>query len=216
MRALYLHGFGSSPASSKADYLSQRFGERGISLERPDFNDPDFSTLTISRMVAQVAERVDAAAPDRVVLIGSSLGAFVAVQTAVGQARSRQHAVDRLVLLAPALDFARGGDVQVGDRSLEDWKRTGVTNVFHYAYGRHLALRYDLYEDACGYDCLRASLSMPVLVFQGQRDTVVDPAVVETWARERPNVELHLLDDDHQLAASLPYIWRAIERFLVL
>jgi surfactin synthase thioesterase subunit len=55
---------------------------------------------------------------------------------------------------------------------------------------------------------------LPVLVFQGRRDTAVDPATVQAWASSRPNVELHMLDDDHQLTSSLSYIWREVERFL--
>jgi hypothetical protein len=38
--------------------------------------------------------------------------------------------------------------------------------------------------------------------------------MVQQWASLRPNVELHLLDDDHQLAASLDVIWREMRRFL--
>jgi surfactin synthase thioesterase subunit len=57
---------------------------------------------------------------------------------------------------------------------------------------------------------------MPILVFQGLRDTAVDPAMVESWAKPRANVELHLLDDDHQLLASLELIWRETSRFLGL
>jgi surfactin synthase thioesterase subunit len=59
-----------------------------------------------------------------------------------------------------------------------------------------------------------AALTMPILVFQGRRDTAVDPAAVEAWSRRRPNVELHLLDDDHQLASSLNYIWAKLAAFL--
>jgi surfactin synthase thioesterase subunit len=55
---------------------------------------------------------------------------------------------------------------------------------------------------------------MPVQVFQGRRDSAVDPAFVERWSRARANVELHMLDDDHQLLGSLDRIWREVERFL--
>ena len=55
---------------------------------------------------------------------------------------------------------------------------------------------------------------MPIQIFQGRRDTAVDPATVERWAQARPNVELHLLDDDHQLLASLETIWRDMAAFL--
>jgi surfactin synthase thioesterase subunit len=57
---------------------------------------------------------------------------------------------------------------------------------------------------------------MPVQVFQGRRDTAVDPDVVRRWSDARPNVELHMLDDDHQLLGSLEYIWAQARRFLQL
>jgi pimeloyl-ACP methyl ester carboxylesterase len=63
---------------------------------------------------------------------------------------------------------------------------------------------------------MRARIEMPTLVFQGRRDTAVDPATVERWSASRPNVELHLRDDDHQLTLSLPAIWTATARFLGL
>jgi hypothetical protein len=40
--------------------------------------------------------------------------------------------------------------------------------------------------------------------------------MVERWAAARPNVELHMLEDDHQLHASLPFIWTETARFLGL
>jgi len=86
--------------------------------------------------------------------------------------------------------------------------------VFHFAYGRFMNVHYDLYEDARRYDAFEAEVAMPVLIFQGRRDTAVKPATVEAWAGRRPNVELHLLDDDHQLGASLDYMWDVTSRFL--
>jgi hypothetical protein len=53
-----------------------------------------------------------------------------------------------------------------------------------------------------------------VLAFQGRRDAVVSPAIVTRWASTRPNVQLHLLDDDHQLARSLPFIWEMVNAFV--
>lgn len=209
MRVLYLHGFASSAASTKARFFADRLRPHGLTVDTPDFNEPDFSTLTVSRMVEQVAAMVDGSS-EPVALIGSSMGAFVAIQVAC------RRAVERLVLLAPALEFAKGTELKLGDRTLQEWERTGVTNVFHYGYGRIVPVTYALYADASGYDCVDAQLAMPIQVFQGRNDTVVDPATVERWARARPNVELHMLDDDHQLGASLDYMGREVERFLGL
>jgi uncharacterized protein len=199
----YLHGFASSAKSGKAAFFAAKLAEHGISLVTPDFNEPDFSTLTISRMVAQVLDAIDARPGEPVTLIGSSMGGFVAVQAAL----QRPDRVSRLVLLAPALDFGGNRMRDLGDRGLDEWKRTGRLEVFHYGYGRVVPVHYELYADACRHDCLGAALSIPIQVFQGRRDTAVDPESVARWAAARPNVELHLLDDDHQLQASLDYIW---------
>ena len=51
----YLHGFASSPKSTKVRYFSDRLWEHGINLRCPDFNQPDFSTLTLTRMLGQLA-----------------------------------------------------------------------------------------------------------------------------------------------------------------
>ena len=206
---IYLHGFASSGHSGKASYLGDRLQERGIQFLAPDLNYPDFSTLTVTRMVEQTGALIEKA-KDPVTLMGSSLGAFVAV-VAAGKWPDR---VARLVLMAPALDFGDEGLKGPGGADLAAWKAAGQLNVFHFAYGRMMPVHYELYADARRHDAMDADLKMPILVFQGRRDTAVDPATVEAWSRRRPNVELHMLDDDHQLANSLSYIWDATSRFL--
>jgi len=206
---IYLHGFASSVHSSKATYLGDRLRARGIEVHVPDLNLPDFSTLTVTRMLERTRELMDGArAP--VTLIGSSLGGYVAVNAA---ARWPDR-LDRLVLLAPALDFRDQGLSMPGGATVEDWARDGRVMVFHFGYGRVLPIGYGLYEDALRYDAMAANVSLPILIFQGRRDTVVSPATVERWSTARPNVTLHMLDDDHQLASSLSYIWAETERFL--
>ena len=209
MRVLYLHGFASSAQSSKARFFREKLAAHGVELVTPDFNEPDFSTLTVTRMLAQVRAEIDMAS-DPVALIGSSLGAFVAVNAAARDSAR----VDRLILLAPALDFGGNRMRDLGDRGLDEWRRTDTLQVFHYGYGRLVPVHYELYSDATQYDALNAAVEQPVLIFQGTRDTAVDPATVERWATARPNVELHLLDDDHQLLSSLDVIWTESARFL--
>jgi uncharacterized protein len=210
MLILYLHGFASSARSSKATFFGKKLQEVGIPLQTPDFNEPDFSTLTISRMVDRVLGSLEAHPDERAVLIGSSLGAFVAVQVAV----ARPDRVHRLILLAPALDFGGNRMKGLGDVGIEEWKRTNRLDVFHYAYGRMMPVHYELHADARRYDCIHAALNMPIQIFQGRRDDAVDPVTVEQWSQARPNVELHLLDDDHQLTASVDFIWGEMQRFL--
>ena len=213
MQPFYLHGFASSAASTKAAFFAAKLREHGITLHAPDLNKPDFSSLTITRMVDQITSAVDMVAESTgVVLIGSSLGALVAVQVA----QKRPEVVTKLILLAPALEFGGTRTPPLGDRDIEGWKSTGRTNVFHYGYGRIMPVGYELYADACQYDCAGVSLRMPIQIFQGRQDVVVDPASVEAWAAARPNAELHVVNDDHQLGRSLDYIWAEAKRFLEL
>lgn len=215
MRACYLHGFASSPASGKAVFFRRRLAEHGVALDAPDFNLPDFQSLTITRMLDQVDAAVDAGPAGPVVLIGSSLGGFVAWQAAArrnaveGQARPVSH----LILLAPAFDFASDRRI---DPIVEDWRRTGSREVFHHAYGRSMPVGFDLYEDARRFDARRANVRIPVLIFQGTRDTIVPAPTVAAFAEGRPNIHLRLLDDDHQLQGHLPEIWQESALFLGL
>jgi pimeloyl-ACP methyl ester carboxylesterase len=209
MQVVYLHGFASSARSTKATFFAEKLAAKGIEMSVPDLNQPDFSTLTVTRMLKQAADAIDAAG-EPVALIGSSLGGFVAVQAAVEHAAR----VQRIVLLAPALDFDGNRLSELGDRGLDEWKSSNRLDVFHYAYGRVMPVQYELYADARRYNAFDAPLTQPVQVFQGRRDSSVDPDTVARWAAARPNVELHLLDDDHQLVGSLGEIWKEMERFL--
>src|SRR4029077_20947662 len=92
VKVVYLHGFASSPQSTKVGYFTERFREHDIELCAPDFNQPDFSTLTLTRMLGQLGAEL--ANGEAATLIGSSLGGTLAILAAV-QYPSR---VDRLVV----------------------------------------------------------------------------------------------------------------------
>ena len=212
MHVLYLHGFASSAQSSKAAFFRSKFEAHGIAVHTPDFNAPDFSTLTVSRMLGQVHDVVQTLGPGPVTLIGSSLGGFVAVHAALRDAGR----IDRLVLLAPALDFGGNRMREMGDRGIEEWRRSNRLEVFHYGFGRLMPVHFELYTDAARYDAFNARIDLPIQIFQGRRDVSVDPATVERWAEARPNVVLHMLDDDHQLLGSLETIWGETAGFMGL
>jgi hypothetical protein len=124
--------------------------------------------------------------------------------------------IDRIVLLAPALDFGGNRMRALGDRGIEEWRRTNRLDVFHHAFGRLMPVHYELYADAARYDAFNARVDLPIQIFQGRRDTAVDPETVQRWAEARPNVVLHLLDDDHQLLGSLETIWSETSGFMGL
>ena len=212
----YLHGFASGASSTKARWLAEQLAPYGITLQTPDFNLPDFASLTVTRMIGDV-ERAIAPLDGPVALFGSSLGALVAYHAAA-QSRSKgtPAVIDRLILLAPALDIAPSLRRGLGGTKVDEWQRDGSLQVFHYGYNETRRVNYALFEDCERYDPFTTPLDIPILIFQGRRDESVSPEMVERFAATRPNVELHMLDDDHQLIASLPYIWEHSSRFLGL
>lgn len=89
---VYLHGFRSSPASRKATMLRQAMASRGRSGE---FLCPAMPASP-ARAVAQVEALVRGVVPDRLALIGSSLGGYYATWLA-------ERIGCRAVLLNPAI-----------------------------------------------------------------------------------------------------------------
>ena len=207
---LYLHGFASSARSTKGTYLAQRLSEHGVTLRCPDFNEPDFTSLTITRMLAQLEAELENGEP--ATLIGSSLGGTLALLAAL----RFQKQVDRLVLLAPAVMFAKEGHHLLPPERIAEWRRRGALPFFHYGYGEQRLLNVEFYEDSLQYDPFGALFQQPTLVFQGAHDQAVDPRSVELFTRDRPNVTLRMLDDDHQLVRSLPLMWNEMQPFLGL
>jgi pimeloyl-ACP methyl ester carboxylesterase len=211
----YLHGFASSPHSSKAAFFAERCAARAIRMECPDLNAPEFSTLTVSRMLAQVESGIAALPPSDVTLIGSSLGGFVAVEAAARQVNRSRHPITRLILLAPAVELEWEKWAEIGPRGIAEWRRAGGIEVFHYAFQETRSLGFAFYEDASRYRPAARRLGLPMLIFQGRHDTSVSPPTVERFAAAQPDATLHLLEDGHQLKDSLDFIWQESERALV-
>lgn len=214
-RVIYLHGFASSALSTKAQFFASRFAEVGIPLVAPDLNAPDFSTLTVTRMIDDVGSALAQGAAGPAVLMGSSLGGFVAWHAAARLATILpQYPITRLVLLAPAVTFGRNRQEDFGPGVVDEWERAGTREFFHYGDNQPRPLHYEFYRDAMTYATSPPRVQVPVLIFQGMQDEVVKPQGVIEFCQGRPNVSLRLLQDGHQLQAHLDQMWQETRAFL--
>lgn len=199
---VYLHGFASSPASSKARHFRDRLERAGARVAIPDLNGGDFERLTIT---AQLDLLAGAAGPGPVSLIGSSMGGWLA-----GLYAAAHPEVERLVLLAPAFGFNRRWPERLGSAEMERWRRDGALAIFHYGENRIRTVGYQLVDDAARYPDF-PDFRQPALIFHGVHDDVVPVRYAEEFSRGRPNVELQVVDSSHDLLNVLdPVAERAV------
>ena len=207
MQFIYLHGFASSPRSTKAAFFREHLTRLGHVVIVPDLEEGDFQGLTITRQLGVVRREIARAHGD-LALIGSSMGGYLAVLAANQEPRIR-----RLVLMAPAIDMKARWTVRYGADQLARWKATGVAPTFHHAHGEERLIGYGLYEDLDRHDPA-PPVRVPALAFMGRQDETVAPAAVERWAAQNPSVRLRLLDSGHELIDQLETIWSEAAAFL--
>ena len=129
---LYLHGFNSSPRSIKAQYLKGYLEERGRGGEYMCPPLPHRPGLAVAAAEAEIARQ----GPDKITLVGSSLGGFYATWLA------ERHAL-RAVLINPAIDphvglrpylgpqqpVYGGESYELTEEHLREWRALFVTEL---------------------------------------------------------------------------------------
>jgi uncharacterized protein len=219
---IYLHGFASSPESTKAKYFRNRFSSLGIDLKTPDLNQNDFSRLSLTRQLHQIETeflqtKPLQSAPEKVkklgevTIIGSSFGGLTAAWLA-----QRQLSVKQIVLLAPAFQFLSHWLPLLGQQQLEKWQSEKYLPIYHYGEQRYLPLNYQFVADMAQYPEEKLMRSVPALVLHGKYDTIIPIQASRNFATNRPWVQLIELEDDHSLGNVLAEIWEAIQKFCQL
>jgi len=134
---VYLHGFNSSPRSAKAQYLKRYLDERGRGGEFACPQLPHRPNLAVAAAEAEIARLP----PEKITLVGSSLGGFYATWLA------EKHAV-RAVLINPAIDphiglrvylgpqqvFHGGETYELTEEHLREWQALFVSRVHPERY----------------------------------------------------------------------------------
>jgi alpha-beta hydrolase superfamily lysophospholipase len=216
---IHLHGLGSSPASAKAVALGERLRRRGFTYLVPGLEVPSFERLTLTAVIDRVAELAAARPPGPIALVGSSFGGLAALHFVDRHRRGAAAPVQRLVLLAPALDLLgdaerRSAAGELGADWLERWRRDGFLALPHSASGGERPVHYGLAEDLRRYDSFAVEVDLPILIYHGRRDASVPHRQSVRFAEGRALVDLRLLDTDHQLDGHLEAIGDGILEFL--
>jgi pimeloyl-ACP methyl ester carboxylesterase len=107
---VWLSGYRSDMSGTKAAEVDRLAAELGIGCIRLDYSGHGlsggaFTDGTISRWLEEALAVIRHAAPERIILIGSSMGGWIALRAAQELARTGGPKLDGMVLIAPAPDF---------------------------------------------------------------------------------------------------------------
>lgn len=205
----YLHGFASGARSTKGVAMQQRFAEIGTPVRLLELTPGEggFERSSPTTML-EIVERELVAAP-ATVLMGSSLGGYLAAM-----ASARGAHVEKLVLLAPAFRLAERWLGRMAPAEIDAWREGGL-EVDYYAQNRKARVGWRFMEDALRLPAY-PSVAVPTLCITGARDELVPLADVEEFVRRTPTARLVVVDDGHELTASIPRIFDETRAFLGL
>jgi pimeloyl-ACP methyl ester carboxylesterase len=181
-------------------------------MERLNLRIPSLERLRLSAVLEAVRSSIGGDR-DRAVLFGSSLGGLTACRVAESDAR-----VCALVLLAPALNFTARWRAKLGEEKWKAWEETGWLETYDHADGTMTRVDFGFAKDVEEVEARAPSpwpdVRVPTLILHGARDEVVDVQLSRDWSAGKRHVRLIEVDDDHELAASIPLIVREADAFL--
>jgi pimeloyl-ACP methyl ester carboxylesterase len=172
--AVWLGGFNSDMAGTKAQALADWARERGRAYVRFDYfghgeSSGAFEAGTITRWREDALAVLDELVRGDVVLVGSSMGGWIASLVAMAWPER----VRAMVLIAPAPDFTEKlMKPEIPPDGLEALARDGVW-LRPSEYGEPYPISRDLLEDGARWGILEAQpipIDCPVRVLQGQED----------------------------------------------
>lgn len=222
----WLGGFRSDMAGSKAQALDAFGAERGLAVTRFDYSGHgvsggDFLDGSISRWLQEALEVFESTKGEQIV-IGSSMGGWLALLLNRALRERGDTRVKALVLIAPATDMTR--DLMrdtFTDAELEDlWEKGRVEQPSDYSPEPYILTR-KLIEDGEGHLMFGNPIRThcPVAILQGGEDTDVPPAhalkLVSHLVSDPVTFTL-IPDGDHRLSREqdLALLRQTIERLL--
>jgi pimeloyl-ACP methyl ester carboxylesterase len=204
---VWLGGFKSDMAGTKAQALAEWAGARGQGFVRFDYaghgqSGGRFEDGTISHWLGDALAVIDARTEGPLVLVGSSMGGWLALLAA----RARPERVKGLILIAPAADMTErlmwasfSEEVRREMSETGRWARPSAYDPEPYVITRALI------EDGRTHLIMDAPIPFPgpVRILQGGRDPDVPEAHVRALAAliQSPDLRFDLIaDGDHRLS----------------
>ena len=203
---VFLHGYNSNMDGDKAVALAAFCAAQGRALLRFDCHahgqsDGDFKNFTIGDAIQDVLYMLDRLTTGPQILIGSSMGGWLAIQAAL----QRPERVRAIIGLAPAPDFSD----QLYDDDLNDAQRKivdeqGFTEL-PSQYGGTYMITKKFVEDGRRHFVMNqlGELQLPLRILHGQQDSDVNwqqsLEIAKRWGSDDVSVNI-IKAGDHRLS----------------
>ncbi len=209
---VWLGGFKSDMAGTKADVLDRWAAENGYAYTRHDYSGHGisggrFEDGTISRWLTESLAVFDRFTEGPQILVGSSMGGWIALRMA--QELNKAGRSDRLaglLLIAPAPDFT----VELMEPELTDAQRAALDSQGYFEEPSEYSDQPNVYTKALFEDGRQNRVltgiidtHCPVHILQGSADPDVPPAHAHRLIEHLPSDDATLTlvrDGDHRLS----------------
>jgi pimeloyl-ACP methyl ester carboxylesterase len=203
---VFLPGFRSDMTGDKATALDAFCAARGQAMLRFDYSghgasDGAFTDGTIGQWAADALAAIDELTEGPVILVGSSMGGWIALLTAL----RRPERIAGLIGIAAAPDFTQ--KLMWESMTFEERARIARDGVLHVPsqYGEPTPITYTLIEDGRSHLLLDGPilLDCPIRLLHGQADPDVPWELALRIAEQATSkdIEITLIKDgDHRLS----------------
>ncbi len=171
---VFIHGFYSSPQSSKIQFLKKEIRDSEIGNNIGEIvaidlypNPADFENMTVSSLLLEIDNQISTLS-NPIVLIGSSHGGLLA-RSYVDQYPNK---INALILFAPALNFYDTTKV-THTYEWDNWQNQGHITVFHGAYQQEVKWKWKYISDLKQFSNNNTKLLLPTLLIHGEEDSVI-------------------------------------------
>lgn len=207
---VWMGGFRSDMTSTKAEKLAEAMAAEGRPSLRFDYtahgiSSGEFSTATLSLWLDDALKMIDALAGPRPVLVGSSMGGWLALEAALALQKAGRPP-GALVLIAPAVDFTEALMWAQFPQAIRDqiktegvWYRPSEYDPEPYPVTRALI------EDGRKHLLMGKALKfgVPIHILQGAEDQDVPLAHVEKFVAGLAQDDIRMTiipDGNHRLS----------------
>lgn len=180
----------------QADYGYVRFDYRGHGQSEGVFEE-----ACIGEWLQDTSDILEACTSDKVILVGSSMGGWLSLLTAL----KKPDRVQAIIGLAAAPDFTTWMEAEMTEGQKEKLTEKGFIEIPNDYSDEPYIITYKLIEDGRNY-CLLANpieIAMPVRLIQGKKDTDVPWSVAEQIKQAITGKDvqtIYIEEGDHRLS----------------